>query len=69
MRSENFQADFLKIMASATYATFKNTSHQHLFCLLFVFLFLVFSRNVITYQNNERNLQIWYMLISQIAQF
>ena len=30
MHSENFQADFLK-MASATYATFKNTSHPHLF--------------------------------------
>ena len=28
MRSENFQVDFLK-MASATHATFKNTSHQH----------------------------------------
>ena len=39
MHSENFQADFLK-MASATYATFKNTSH-HLFFLIF------FCRNVI----------------------
>ena len=55
MHSENFKADFLK-MASATHATFRNTSYPH------------FSRVEmwIKYQNNKQNLQIWDMQISQI---
>ena len=55
MHSENFKADFLK-MASATHATFRNTSYPH------------FSRVEMwfKYQNNKQNLQIWDMQISQI---
>ena len=58
MRSENFQADFLK-MASATHATFKNTSHQH----------FIEQKCDLSIKINEKNLQIWDMQISQIAQF
>ena len=56
MHSENFKADFLK-MVSATHATFKNTSHPHCFGVEMWF----------KYQNNERNLQIWDTQIPQIA--
>ena len=58
MHSENFKADFLK-MASTTHATFKNTSHPHFFKVEMWF----------KDQNNQQNLQIWDMQISQIAKF
>ena len=58
MHSENFKADFLK-MASATHATFRNTSHAHFFGVETWF----------KYQNNKQNLQIWGMQICQIAKF
>ena len=58
MHSENFKADFLK-MVSAIPASFKNTSHPHFFGAEMWF----------KYQNNKQNLQIWDMQISQIAKF
>ena len=54
MHIENFQADFLRWPA-----TFRNTSHQYLFGVEMWF----------KYQNNEQNLQIWDMEVSQIAKF
>ena len=59
MHSGNFKADFLK-MASTTHATFKNMPHPHFFYLL---------ERWFKYQNNEQNLQIQDMQISQIAKF
>ena len=60
MHSENFQADFLK-MASAKYATFKNTPH-HLFYFIFYF---ILPETWFKCQNNEQNLlhddTCWYV--------
>ena len=46
-------------MASAPHANFKNTSHPHFFLIEMQF----------KYKNNEQNLQIWGMQISQVAKF
>ena len=58
MHSENFKADFLK-MASATHATF-NSKKRHIHIFFGV-------KTWFKYQNNEKNLQIWDMQVTQIA--
>ena len=57
MHSENFKVYFLKIAFATQYPAYKSASRPHFFWVETWF----------EYENNEQNLQIWDMYISQIA--